>query len=84
MRKMKLMTSYNDLVQDKVHKNFLTKKTGTEYNSIKVVPIFAKYRLFFFSPHQNNSARGKERSYKKSLIHYLIPIHSPNIVQPAD
>lgn len=42
MRKMKLMTSYKELVQDKVHKQKLWQKTGMEYNSMKVAPNFPK------------------------------------------
>lgn len=65
MRKMKLMTTYKELVQGNVHKqkNFPTKRTGTEHKSIKVATNVSKYSFFFFfvlpSLHHNNSARAK-------------------------
>lgn len=48
MRKMKLMTTHRQLVQEK-HKQKLSnnnKKKGTEHYSIKVVPKFSKCRVF--------------------------------------
>lgn len=67
MRKMKLMTTYRQLVQEKAHKQKLSNNNNkvTEYHSIKVIPNFSECRLFF-SPH-NTLAKGKQRPYQKIL-----------------
>lgn len=77
MRKMKLMTTYRQLVQEKAHKQKLSNNNNkvTEYHSIKVIPNFSECRLFFpLITLWQKESRGPIKKY------YLIPVHTPGLL----
>lgn len=84
MRKMKLMTTYKELVQEKVHKQKLSNKKKSDRRLFyKGNTQLFKVQAFFFSP-LITLWQKESRGPTKKKSDPLTTIHTPNRVQSVD